>query len=89
MRIANGRGRRISGFGTRVFLELTGGRYVTIPRGALSRLLVEKITGSAEIILEDEIHTLRECEDCVEVELARTVCSRPMGFPSARLHDNH
>lgn len=25
MRIANGRGRRISGFGTRVFLELIGG----------------------------------------------------------------
>jgi hypothetical protein len=89
MWIANGRGRRISGFGTRVFMESTGGRYVTIPRGALSRLLVEKITGSAEIILEDEIHTLRECEDCVEVELARTVCSRPTGFPSARLHDNH
>ena len=62
-------------------MESTGGRYVTIPRGALSRLLVEKITGSAEIILEDEIHTLRECEDCVEVELARTVCSRPTGFP--------
>lgn len=35
-------------------MESTGGRYVTIPRGALSRLLVEKITGSAEIILEDE-----------------------------------
>ena len=48
-------------------MESTGGRYVTIPRGALSRLLVEKITGSAEIILEDEIHTLRECEDCVKI----------------------
>ena len=35
-------------------MESTGGRYVTIPRGALSRLLVEKITGSAEIILEDD-----------------------------------
>ena len=42
MRIVNERGRRVSGFGTRVFRELTGGRYVTISRGALSRLLVEK-----------------------------------------------
>ena len=31
-------------------VSLTGGRYLTIPRGALSRLLVEKITRSAEII---------------------------------------
>jgi 2-polyprenyl-6-methoxyphenol hydroxylase-like FAD-dependent oxidoreductase len=71
MRIVDERGRRVSGFGTRVFLELTGGRYVTIPRGALSRLLVEKITGNSEIILGDEIHSLQERRDCVEVELAR------------------
>ena len=44
MRIVNERGRRVCGFGTSVFLELTGGRYVTIPRGGLSRLLVQKIT---------------------------------------------
>jgi 2-polyprenyl-6-methoxyphenol hydroxylase-like FAD-dependent oxidoreductase len=54
-----------------VFLELTGGRYVTIPRSALSRLLVEKITDNAEIILGDEIHSLQESRDRVEVELAR------------------
>ena len=71
MRIVNGRGRRISGFGTRVFLELTGGRYVTIPRSALSRLLIEKSADRAEIILGDEIRSLRECEDCVEVEFRR------------------
>jgi 2-polyprenyl-6-methoxyphenol hydroxylase-like FAD-dependent oxidoreductase len=71
MRIVNERGRRVSGFGTRVFRELTGGRYVTISRGALSRLLVEKITDSAEIILGDEIHSLQEYRDCVEVDLAR------------------
>jgi 2-polyprenyl-6-methoxyphenol hydroxylase-like FAD-dependent oxidoreductase len=63
-------------------MESTGGRYVTIPRGALSRLLVEKITGSAEIILEDEIHTLRECEDCVEVELAQTKTAGRGGGPT-------
>jgi 2-polyprenyl-6-methoxyphenol hydroxylase-like FAD-dependent oxidoreductase len=68
MRIVNKRGKRVSGFGTRVFLELTGGRYVTIARSALSRLLVEKLRDGAEIIFGDEIRSLRECEDCVEVE---------------------
>src|SRR5690349_18696926 len=40
MRIVNKRGRRVAGFGTNVFLELTRGRYVTIARSALSRLLI-------------------------------------------------
>ena len=71
MRIVDERGRRVSGFGTRVFLELTGGRYVTIPRSELSRLLVEKIRASTEIILGDEIHSLHEQKDYVEVGLAR------------------
>jgi 2-polyprenyl-6-methoxyphenol hydroxylase-like FAD-dependent oxidoreductase len=71
MRIVDRTGRRVSGFGTRVFLELTGGRYVAIPRSALSRLLVEKIADEVEIILGDEIHGLHEREDGVEVQLAR------------------
>lgn len=50
MRIVNDRGGRIAGFGTKVFLELTGGRYVTIARSALSRVLVEKIGNSVEMI---------------------------------------
>jgi len=70
LRIVDGRGRRISGFDARVFMELTGGRYVTVPRSTLSRLLIEKISNDAEIILGDEIRTLREREGCVEVELA-------------------
>jgi NADPH-dependent 2,4-dienoyl-CoA reductase/sulfur reductase-like enzyme len=32
MRIVDAKGKRISGFGTSVFLELTGGRYVTVGR---------------------------------------------------------
>src|SRR5215475_7458554 len=36
MRIINERGKRIAGLGTRALLELTGGRYVTIARSALS-----------------------------------------------------
>jgi 2-polyprenyl-6-methoxyphenol hydroxylase-like FAD-dependent oxidoreductase len=67
MRIVNGRGKRVAGFGTKVFLELTGGRYLTIARSALSRLLVERIRDSVEIIFGDEIQSLQECHDYVEV----------------------
>jgi 2-polyprenyl-6-methoxyphenol hydroxylase-like FAD-dependent oxidoreductase len=67
MRIVNRQGKRVAGFGTKVFLELTGGRYVTIARSELSRLLVGKLDESVETIFGDEIRTLRECEDCVEV----------------------
>jgi hypothetical protein len=35
MRIVDTAGRRISGLGTKVFVELTGGRYVTISRRVL------------------------------------------------------
>ena len=34
MKIVNKRGNRVAGFGTKIFLELTGGRYVTIARSA-------------------------------------------------------
>jgi 2-polyprenyl-6-methoxyphenol hydroxylase-like FAD-dependent oxidoreductase len=69
MRIVDERGKRVSGFGTEVFLALTEGRYVTIARSALSRLLAEKIDVGAEMIFGDEIRSLRECEECVEVQL--------------------
>jgi 2-polyprenyl-6-methoxyphenol hydroxylase-like FAD-dependent oxidoreductase len=70
MRIVNEQGKRVAGFGTRVFRELTGGHYVTIPRSVLSRLLVERIKDSTEIIFGDQICDLRQQADRVEVRLA-------------------
>jgi 2-polyprenyl-6-methoxyphenol hydroxylase-like FAD-dependent oxidoreductase len=70
MRIVNERGKRVAGFGTSVLLELTGGRYVTVARSELSRLLVGKLGKDAEMIFGDEIRSLWECEDGIEVELA-------------------
>ena len=67
MRIVNGKGERISGFGTNVFRELTGGRYVTIGRSDLSRLLFEKIKNDTEIVFGDEVVGLREEADSVQV----------------------
>ena len=48
MRIIDDNGDRITGLGTKVFKELTGGRFVTLGRGDLSRLLFEKVTGTTD-----------------------------------------
>ena len=39
MRIVDDQGKRVTGFGTKVFGDLTDGRYVTVGRSDLSRLL--------------------------------------------------
>ena len=69
LRIINDAGYRIAGFGTSVFSELTGGRYVTLPRSALSGLLFGKVKDSIETIFDDEIVALEEQTDCVRVVL--------------------
>src|SRR5690349_7402856 len=53
MRIVDTKGNRITGFGTSVFLELTGGRYVTVARSALSQLLLKKVDREIEAIFGD------------------------------------
>lgn len=42
LRIVDERGQRVAGFGTKVFRELTGGRYITLARSDLSRLIFDK-----------------------------------------------
>jgi 2-polyprenyl-6-methoxyphenol hydroxylase-like FAD-dependent oxidoreductase len=69
MRIVDDRGERVTGFGTKVFSELTGGRYVTVRRSDLSRLLFEKIRGTTEIIFDSEIVGLQQQPDGVRVRL--------------------
>jgi 2-polyprenyl-6-methoxyphenol hydroxylase-like FAD-dependent oxidoreductase len=71
MRIVNAKGDRISGFGTKVFGELTGGRYITIGRSDLSRLLYQTIKNDAEIVFGDEIIGLQEKPDSVQVTFKR------------------
>jgi 2-polyprenyl-6-methoxyphenol hydroxylase-like FAD-dependent oxidoreductase len=71
MRIVDDRGERVAGFGIGVLRELTGGRFVTLARSDLSRLLHEKIRSGTEIIFGDEITALRQHEDHVSIELER------------------
>jgi len=68
LRIVDERGERVAGFGTTVFHELTGGRFVTLGRSDLSRLLFEKIRGGTEVIFGDEILCLPQHADRVQVQ---------------------
>jgi 2-polyprenyl-6-methoxyphenol hydroxylase-like FAD-dependent oxidoreductase len=50
LRIVDDCGRRLSGFGVQVFRQLTGGRYITLERSDLSKLIYDQISRSCEII---------------------------------------
>ncbi len=76
MRVVDGRGVRIAGFGTKVFRELTGGRYVTIARSDLSRLLFENARRATEVVFDDEVVAIEERPDHVQAEFRRGGCRR-------------
>src|SRR5215467_10241734 len=69
LRLVGERGQRIAGFGTRVFSELTGGRFATLARSDLSRLIFSKIESSTETLFDDEIISLREEPGGMQVTL--------------------
>jgi len=71
MRIVNTSGRRVGGFDVEVFRKATQGRYVSLPRSALAKLLYEKIKGKCEIIFGESIRELKETKEDVEVLFAR------------------
>lgn len=60
LRVIGDHGERLAGFGMRIFDELTGGRYVTLARRDLSRLLLAKAAPVAEVIFGDEIVMLQQ-----------------------------
>ncbi len=72
MRIVDCRGERVVGFGTRVFRELIGGRFVTLARSDLSRLLFETIRGETDVLFGDEIVGLEERTDSIRVRFRRS-----------------
>lgn len=71
MRIVDDRGGRVAGFGTKVFRQLAGGRFVTLGRSDLSRLLFEKVEDTTEVIFGDEIVSLQEHKDFVQIRFER------------------
>ncbi len=71
MRIVDARGARVAGFGTKVFRELTGGRFVTLRRSDLSRLLFDAVKGATEVVFDDEIVGMEQRPDDVRVKFRR------------------
>lgn len=71
MSVVDDSGRQVAGFGTSAFSELTAGRYVTLPRSALSRLLFDKVKDSTEAIFGDEIVALEQEEAGVRIAFER------------------
>jgi 2-polyprenyl-6-methoxyphenol hydroxylase-like FAD-dependent oxidoreductase len=67
LRMVGDRGQRLAGFGMRVLSELTGGRFATLPRSDLSRLIFSKIESSTNTLFDDEIVCLREESERVRV----------------------
>ncbi|MGY3618366.1 FAD-binding domain [Bradyrhizobium sp. USDA 10063] len=67
LRVVDDGGRRVADFGTRVFEQLTAGRYVTLPRSALSCLIFNRIKNHTEFIFGDDISALSEEADGVHV----------------------
>jgi len=71
LRIVDDAGRRLAGFGTSVFQEVAGGRFVTIRRSDLAYLLLERTRSTTEILFGDSIKGLCQKEDGVEVTFER------------------
>lgn len=69
--VVDDHGRRIAGFGTSVFDELTSGRFVTIARSDLSRVLLDAAAGlDTDIMFGEEIAALSQDPEGIDVDLA-------------------
>jgi 2-polyprenyl-6-methoxyphenol hydroxylase-like FAD-dependent oxidoreductase len=89
LRIVDRQGARSAAFGTNVFRALTGGRFVTIGRSDLSRLLFDKIKGSTEVIFGDEIVDFHEQADAAQVQFRRAGARRfDLVIAADGLHSN-
>jgi 2-polyprenyl-6-methoxyphenol hydroxylase-like FAD-dependent oxidoreductase len=76
LRFVDDRGRRVGGFGVDVFRALTGGRYVSLPRSELAKLIFDRTDGRCETIFGDSITGLVESGDAVDVTFERSASRR-------------
>ena len=67
LRLVNECGRRVGGFKLDAFRTATRGRYVSIPRSDLARIIHQKIEGRCETIFGDSIRAMEQGPDGVEV----------------------
>jgi 2-polyprenyl-6-methoxyphenol hydroxylase-like FAD-dependent oxidoreductase len=67
LRLVDSDGRRVGGFDASVFRNLTGGRYLSIARSELAKLLYESIKDRCEVIFGDSVAELDDEGDAVRV----------------------
>ena len=72
VRFVDDRGRRVGGFDVQLFRSLTNGRYLSLPRGDLAKLLHGKIKGRCEMIFDDTITDVEQDESGVNVSFQHT-----------------
>ncbi len=67
LRLVNAQGRRVGGFDVEIFRKAAQGRYLTIARSDLARIIYRKIEGACETIFGDSITGIKQGTDGVEV----------------------
>ena len=68
LRLVDAKGRRAGGFNVaEVFRSATSGRYVSIPRGELAKIIYQKIEGSCESIFGDSITKIEQDKNGLRV----------------------
>jgi 2-polyprenyl-6-methoxyphenol hydroxylase-like FAD-dependent oxidoreductase len=76
VRFVNAEGCREGGFGVDIFRSLTDGRYVSIARSDLAKLIYHKIDGQSETIFGDSIVGIEDTGDDVGVVFERSAPRR-------------
>ena len=71
VRIVDERGNRIAGFGTKVFDDLAGGRFVSLKRSDLSRAIFMKVADGCEVIFGDSISGIFDDENGARITFER------------------
>jgi 2-polyprenyl-6-methoxyphenol hydroxylase-like FAD-dependent oxidoreductase len=72
IRLVDANGRRVEGFNAEVFRSATNGRYVSIPRGELAKIIYKEVEGRCESIFGDSITKLEQDQSGVRVAFERT-----------------
>jgi len=72
LRLVNTRGKRVGGLNAEVFRSATNGRYVSIPRGELAKIIYGTVEDSCETVFDDTIAKIEQDEKAVDVSFKRT-----------------
>ena len=76
VRIVDGSGKRIAGFGTQSFGRALKDRYLSILRGDLAQQIYGAVEGKVEILFDDEVCELNEDGNGITVDFARASSRR-------------